>query len=61
MGASLWERLPAASSCSFLPQQQELAPMGRSYNQCIRDRLVLNSTRRSRMTPASAASGASCR
>ena len=36
MGASLcscssWERRPAASSCSFPPQQQELAPRGRSY------------------------------
>ena len=30
MGASSWERLPAASFCSFLPQEQELAPMGRS-------------------------------
>ena len=33
MGASSWERLPAASSCFFLSQQQELAPMGRSYRE----------------------------
>ena len=32
MGASTWERLPAASSCSSLRNsKKELAPMGRSY------------------------------
>ncbi len=30
-GSGSWEWLPAASSCSFLQQQQKLAPMGRSY------------------------------